>query len=119
MDVQQIHDGIIDNPDFNLNVTAKRYLRALCTENERLRAESLEDSATIENLKELKRQAEAENERLRASNERYLQAREDLRKEGMERAAEIADFHAAHESPPEAVDACKSVAQAIRGEIEK
>jgi hypothetical protein len=39
MNIRKIHDGIIDNPDFNLTVAAKRDLRELCAENERLRAE--------------------------------------------------------------------------------
>jgi hypothetical protein len=37
MDLRHIHDAIIDNPDFNLTVAAKRDLRELCAENELLR----------------------------------------------------------------------------------
>lgn len=37
MDIRHIHDAIIDNPDFNLTVAAKRDLRTLCAENERLK----------------------------------------------------------------------------------
>jgi hypothetical protein len=37
MDIRHIHDAIIDNPDFNLTVAAKRDLRELCAENELLR----------------------------------------------------------------------------------
>ncbi|MGD9381112.1 MAG: hypothetical protein PVI03_01580 [Candidatus Thorarchaeota archaeon] len=65
MDIRHIHDAIIDNPDFNLTVAAKRDLRELCAENERLLP--LAKSAELELVEE------------------YTKGKRD----GMERAAEI------------------------------
>ena len=39
-DLQHIHNAIIDNPDFNLTVAAKRDLRELTAEVERLTTEN-------------------------------------------------------------------------------
>ena len=54
IDLKHIHIGIIDNPDFNLTVAAKRDLRVLCNEIEHLTAE----------IGELRRRCEAYEELL-------------------------------------------------------